>query len=97
MIKPNTMCMIGGVPKHKPGHDCNGKIVEAKECFGTLWRFEPSVLSRYQDTTLEIDLSEAKFLYPLDDFEDELASEALDEALERTFRETLERELEKTK
>ena len=100
MIKPNTLCMVRGVPKNTPGHDCNGKIVQAKEQYGVLWRFEPALLTAWKTpygtkTSATIDLSEAQFLHPLDDFQDELAREALDLVLERTFRETLERELSK--
>lgn len=92
-IKPNTMCMIRGVPQGMPGGDCNGKIVQAKELIGSVWRFEPAVHTTYDRKTWSIDLSEPRYLHPLDDFEDELSREALDLALERTFRETLEREL----
>ena len=100
MIKPNTLCMVRGVPLNTPGWDCNGKIVRAVEQFGVLWRFEPPLPTSWKTpygtrTTATIDLSEAQFLHPLDDFEDELNREALDEVLERTFRETLERELSK--
>ena len=100
MIKPNTLCMVRGVPLNTPGGDCNGKIVRAVEQFGVLWRFEPPLPTSWKTpygtrTTATIDLSEAQFLHPLDDFEDELNREALDEVLERTFRETLERELSK--
>lgn len=95
MIKPGTMCMIRGVPHNMPGGDCNGKIVQAKELFGQVWRFEPSVLTKYDNNTWEIDLSEERFLHPLDDFEDDLAHEALDEILQTTFRTALERALEK--
>ena len=99
MIKPNTLCMVRGVPLNTPGWDCNGKIVRAVEQFGVLWRFEPplptSWKTPYGTNSATIDLSEAQFLHPLDDFEDELNREALDEVLERTFRETLERELSK--
>lgn len=100
MIKPNTLCMIRGVPQHTTGHDCNGKIVETKERFGVLWRFEPELITQWIDhqgirITTTVDTSESKYLYPLDDCADELASEALDEVLERTFRETLQRELER--
>jgi len=100
MIKPNTLCMVRGVPTNTPGWDCNGKIVQAKEQFGVLWRFEPALRTTWKaphgkQTSATIDLSEARYLYPLDDFHDELAHEALDEVLERTFRETLERELSK--
>ena len=100
MIKPNTLCMVRGVPPNTPGHDCNGKIVRAVEQFGVLWRFEPPLPTSWKTpygttNSATIDLSEAQFLHPLDDFEDELNREALDEVLERTFRETLERELSK--
>lgn len=102
MIKPNTLCMIRGVPKDTPGWDCNGKIVQAKERFGVLWRFEPALTTSWKTktpygtrTTATIDLSEPCFLHPLDDFHDELDREALDEVLERTFCEALERELSK--
>lgn len=99
MIKPNTLCMVRGVPLNTPGGDCNGKIVCAVEQFGVLWRFEPplptSWKTPYGTNSATIDLSEAQYLHPLDDFEDELNREALDEVLERTFRETLERELSK--
>lgn len=30
MIKPNTLCMIRGVPQGRPGHEFNGNIVVAK-------------------------------------------------------------------
>lgn len=100
MIKPGTMCMVRGVPKDTPGWDCNGKIVQAKELLGDLWRFEPPLPTRWKSpsgtqTSATIDLSEPQYLHPLDDFQDELDREALDEVLERTFRETLERELNK--
>ena len=100
MIKPNTLCMVRGVPPNTPGWDCNGKIVRAVEQFGVLWRFEPPLPTSWKTpygttNSATIDLSEAQFLHPLDDFEDELNREALDEVLERTFRETLERELSK--
>ena len=96
MIKPNTLCMIRGVPATAPGGDCNGKIVQAKELVSEcLWRFEPAVESCYNHTLWKIDLSDAQYLHPLDDFEDELAHEALDEVLQTTFRTALERALEK--
>lgn len=100
MIKPNTLCMVRGVPPNTPGGDCNGKIVQAKEQWGVLWRFEPPLTTQWIDrrgvrVTTPVDTSEARFLHPLDDFEDELNREALDEVLERTFREALERELER--
>ena len=96
MIKPGTMCMVRGVPKDTPGWDCNGKIVLAKEqVFDGVWRFEPTVETKFDNALWPIDLSEARYLHPLDDFEDELDREALDLVLERTFREALERELEK--
>ena len=94
MIQPNTLCMIRGVPSGTPGSDCNGKIVCALEAVGTLWRFEPAVHTAIPYKT-RLDLSEAKYLHPLDTFEDELAREALDEVLDRTFCETLQRELER--
>lgn len=95
MIKPGTLCMIRGVPSGSPGSDCVGKIVKTvKVVFDTVWEFTPAVQTNIPFTT-HIDLSEERFLHPLDDFEDDLTREALDEVLERTFRETLEHELDR--
>lgn len=30
MIKPNTLCMIRGVPQGQPGHEFNGQVVIAQ-------------------------------------------------------------------
>lgn len=88
MIKPNTMCMIRGVPNNMPGWDCNGKIVQVKEVvFDAVWRFEPPVQTQYDKSVWSIDLSEAKFLHPLDPCEDDLAHETL-ERIDDQMRET---------
>lgn len=89
MIKPGTMCMIRGVPLNKPGGDCNGKIVQVKELYGLVWRFEPTLYTKIpKGKEWPIDLSEEKFLWPLDPCEDDLVRERLellDEQLRETF------------
>lgn len=35
MIKPNTLCMIRGVPHDRPGHEFNGQIMVANQYKGT--------------------------------------------------------------
>lgn len=87
MIKPGTVCMIRGVPANMPGGDCNGKIVRVKELYGLVWRFEPAVHTKYGQEVCEIDLSEEKFLWPLDPCEDDLSRETLDR-LDDEMRET---------
>lgn len=79
MIKPGTLCMIRGVPANMPGGDCNGKIVRVKELYGLVWRFEPVVYTKDPNgKEWTIDLSEEKFLFPLDPCEDDLAGETLE-------------------
>ena len=86
MIKPGTVCMIRGVPSGKPGYEFNGTIVRAEkvkarpEGVGNVWYINPPLTS-VREKTIYTGCAE-KWLYPLDDFEDELNREALDEVLE---------------
>ena len=66
MIKPNTLCMIRGVPESSRGSDNNGKIVVAVKPEIVLgyeaWHTTPVLYSR--DGVFRGAL--AKFLHPLD-------------------------------
>ena len=92
MIKPNTLCMIRGVPKTKPGWECNGKIVIAVAVkktipeIGRVWRIDPPLP---RDVGGEFSGCAERWLHPLDGCEDELAREALDAALHDIFVKTL--------
>ena len=97
-IKPGTLCMIRNVPKDYPGYSCNGKIITAVAIKrvspeGNVWEIEPAL---QEGNRVYYGCAE-RWLHPLDDFEDELAREALDQVLERTFRESLAKELDKIK
>lgn len=88
MIKPGTMCMIRGVPKTKPGWECNGKIVCAVGIkhtlpeLGRMWRIDPPLPALAGG---QFSGCAERWLQPLDSCEDELAREALDAALQDIF------------
>lgn len=92
MIKPGTMCMIRGVPKTRPGYECNGKIVCATNIkmtlpdLGRVWRIDPALPGTNGG---QFTGCAERWLYPLDSCEDELACEALDQALHDIFVDTV--------
>lgn len=98
MIKPNQLCIILGVPQHKPGYTCNGKIVKtinikAVVPEGNVWYFEPHLTEVVEGQVRTYKACADKWLHPLNTFEDELATEALNLTIERTFQETLAKQL----
>lgn len=98
-IKPGTVCQIRGLPKTSPVYVAEGRIVTVVQYLGDfkgfaeVYKFQPPVVVM----GVEFDKCQRKWLYPFDDFEDDLNREKLDEVLENTFRESLARELEKIK
>lgn len=67
MIKPNTLCMIRGVPPGQIGADCNGKIVVAeKVLFDDVWLIVPEVITAVEGGFRALIGSRAKYLHPLD-------------------------------
>lgn len=99
MIKPGTVCQIRGLPKTSATYAAEGRIVRVVQYLGeykgvsNVHEFEPPVVIQ----GVQFNKCQEKWLHPLDDFEDDLAREALDEVLERTFRETLEKKLAEIK
>lgn len=68
MIKPNTLCMIRGVPRGTSGADCNGKIVTVIARYGELYQFEPMLFTR-EIAPGYVDTSPEQYLYPFEDFD----------------------------
>lgn len=67
MIKPNTLCMIRGVPPEAIGHDCNGKIVVAeKVLFDDVWAITPEVITATRSGFRSMLGAHARYLHPLD-------------------------------
>lgn len=67
MIKPNTLCMIRGVPPGAFGADCNGKIVVAeKVLFDDVWQITPEVVSAVRGGFRSMFAAQARYLHPLD-------------------------------
>ena len=67
MIKPNTLCMIRGVPSGALGADCNGKIVTAeRNLFDDVWVITPEVVTAVGGGLRSMFASKAKYLHPLD-------------------------------
>lgn len=67
MLKPNTLCMIRGVPHGQLGSDCNGKIVVAeKVLFDDVWIITPEVITAVGGGLRSLYASKSKYLYPLD-------------------------------
>lgn len=67
MIKPNTLCMIRGVPPGQLGSDCNGKIVVATRiAFEDVWDITPHVITAVEGVLRALIASRAKYLHPLD-------------------------------
>lgn len=67
MIKPNTLCMIRGVPAGALGADCNGKIVTATEnLFDDVWQITPEVVSAVRGGFRSMFAAQARYLHPLD-------------------------------
>ena len=80
MIKPGTLCMIRGVPRDKPGYECNGSIVRALEIkrvvepLGNVWSIDPHL----QTAAKTYHGCAEAWLHPLDPCEDDLARETLE-------------------
>ena len=73
MIKPNTLCMIRGVPPGALGADCNGKIVVATHnLFEDVWQITPEVVSAVHGGLRSMFAAQGKYLYPLDNPSDDL-------------------------
>jgi len=67
MIKPNTLCMIRGVPSGAFGADCNGKIVVAeKVLFDDVWQITPEVVSAVAGGFRSMFAAHGRYLHPLD-------------------------------
>ena len=67
MIKPNTLCMIRGVPHGALGADCNGKIVVAeRNLFDDVWIIAPEVVTAVHGGLRSMFAAQAKYLHPLD-------------------------------
>lgn len=67
MIKPNTLCMIRGVPTGQLGSDCNGKIVTAeRNLFDDVWQITPEVVTAVGGGLRSLFASKSKYLHPLD-------------------------------
>ena len=67
MIKPNTLCMIRGVPHGQLGADCNGKIVIAeRRLFDDVWQITPEVVTAVGGGFRSMFASKGKYLHPLD-------------------------------
>ena len=74
MIKPNTLCMIRGVPTQALGSDCNGKIVVATHnLFEDVWQITPEVISATHSGLRSMFAAKAKYLHPLDNPSDDAA------------------------
>ncbi len=73
MIKPNTLCMIRGVPQGAFGHDCNGKIVVAeKVLFDDVWQITPEIVSAVAGGFRSMFAAQGKYLHPLDNPSDDV-------------------------
>lgn len=73
MLKPNTLCMIRGVPHGQLGADCNGKIVVAKRiAFEDVWDIAPHVITAVEGGFRALIASRAKYLHPLDNPSDDV-------------------------
>ena len=68
MIKPNTLCMIRGVPRGTSGGDCNGKIVTVIARRGEIYEFEPALFTKVIVPGY-VDRSPEQYLYPFEDFD----------------------------
>jgi hypothetical protein len=67
MIKPNTLCMIRGVPHGQLGSDCNGKIVVATSLMhDDVWSITPNVVTAVGGGLRRLVASRAHYLHPLD-------------------------------
>lgn len=67
MIKPNTLCMIRGVPQGQLGADCNGKIVVATQVlYADIWQITPEVITAVEGGLRSLIASQGKYLHPLD-------------------------------
>lgn len=67
MIKPNTLCMIRGVPPGQLGADCNGKIVVAESLmYADVWTITPNVVTAVGGGLRRLVASRAHYLHPLD-------------------------------
>ena len=67
MIKPGTLCMIRGVPSHRLGSDCNGKIVVAEtRMFDDVWKITPEVVTVVGNGLRSMFAAKAKYLHPID-------------------------------
>lgn len=65
-MKPNTLCMIRGVPAGTLGSDCNGKIVVAtQKLFDDVWAITPEVVSAVGGDRRSMFAAHGKYLYPL--------------------------------
>lgn len=73
MIKPNTLCMIRGVPQGSLGDDCNGKIVTAeRNIFDDVWTITPEVVTAVGGGLRSMWAAQGKYLHPLDNPSDDL-------------------------
>lgn len=73
MIKPNTLCMIRGVPSGQLGADCNGKIVVAeRNLFDDVWTITPEVVTAIGGGLRSLYASKSKYLHPLDNPSDDM-------------------------
>jgi hypothetical protein len=73
MIKPNTLCMIRGVPHGALGADCNGKIVTAESnLFDDVWKITPEVIATVNGSFRSMFAAQAKYLHPLDNPSDDM-------------------------
>ena len=73
MIKPNTLCMIRGVPQGAFGADCNGKIVVAEQrIFDDIWQITPEVVTATATGFRSMFASHGRYLHPLDNPADDL-------------------------
>lgn len=89
-IKPNTLCYIRGVKPSSAGYECNGKIVTATKIKstqpeGNIWYVDPPLHVAGGRFTGCAD----RYLFPIDDFKDELDREATDLAIENAFKQSL--------
>ncbi len=72
MIKPDTLCMIRGVPAGALGSDCNGKIVVAKRLIlPDVWQITPEVVTAVQGGLRSMFAAKAQYLHPLDNPSDD--------------------------
>ena len=72
MIKPNTLCMIRGVPTGALGSDCNGKIVTAeRNLFDDVWIITPEVITAVGGGLRSMFAAQAQYLHPLDNPSDD--------------------------